>query len=174
MLTATLTLRQDVKLCCKPVGCKDGSERYLDGELPAESTFRQLCDLLSSLQWDPQSVESVGPPLDSDGKIAVKKVYYALNETQGPASESGNSSKRRTFHAGGSFAEFAEWYSQVPANAVVSLKLWHETSSSAPSTPPSTPPRDLAQKATGMFRLLRAQRWIALLRRFGGLHCCVR
>jgi len=165
-----LTLRQDVKLCCKPFGGKDGSERCLDSGLPAEFAFQKLFDLLSSLQWDPQSVEFVGPPLDSDGKIAVRKVYYALDETQGPGSESGNNSKRSSFNGVRSFALFAEWYSQVPANAVVSLKLWHETNGSAPSTPP----RAVVPKAPGMFRLLRAQTWIALLRRFGGLHCCVR
>lgn len=167
LLTATLTLRPDVTLCCKPYGAEDGSEIPLGLESATRFTFQELCNLLSSLQWDSQSVGSVGPPLDSDGRIAVQKVYYALDETQGPAPDSGNNSKRSGFNGVRSFAEFAEWYSQVPANAVVSLKLWHETTGSAPSTPP----RALAQKAQGVFRLLcanvdssaTAARWFALL-----------
>ena len=120
-----LRLRDDVMLRCVPFEGEPGTEKDLRHILPEDCCLKNLLGCLSSLQWDRDHVGEQGPRFDVQGRINVRKVYFDVT-----------GSARRSFisESEGAFGQFVTWYGQLPANAVVTLVLWHDLTRSARSS----------------------------------------
>ena len=119
-----LRLRDDVMLRCVPFEGERGTEKDLRRILPQDCCLKNLLGCLSSLQWDRDRVGEQGPRFDVQGRIDVRKVYFDVI-----------GSARQSFSESGAFGQFVTWYGQLPANAVVTLVLWHDATTSARSSP---------------------------------------
>ena len=140
LLGARLTLRNGIKLQCRPFDGDGGIEKDLS-DLPAKCSWHNLVARLSSLQWDKDRVGRKCPTLDAEGRIDVQKVYYtaAVNEKR----------PRTSCSAPTHFPKFVEWCDDLPGNAVVTLILWDN----AEQSPPHSPSDGASQNPTkGMYR----------------------
>ena len=71
----TLTLRDDVTLCCVPFG--GATTQNVGRLLPKECNFQSLREILSSLKWDPEQHEKV--VFTDQGTINVQNVYFDIH-----------------------------------------------------------------------------------------------
>jgi len=122
---ALLTLRNDIKLQCRPFDGAVGFENAVT-DLPAKCSWGQMAARLSSFRWKECRIGSKGPTLRCDGTIVVERVYFTTNVKE---------KRPRTSCIASSYNQLVEWYDQLPGDAAVTLILWDNAKESPPTSP---------------------------------------
>lgn len=116
-----------VKFTLAPIGAPPGFvPRPFVGPLPvtAKAVFRRL----SKEAWRDKHVTDASPARNTDGCVAVQKVYYRCG---------GDS--RRSFTSPTTFIKFLDYVSALKPGSTIDLLLWDDSTSTAPNSATSTP-----------------------------------